>query len=89
MPTCRLTIKGKVQGVSYRLTAKRIAVEVGVTGWIKNKTSGDVEAKVTGTSESINAFIDWCRLGPERSIVKEIIVKEEQEEIFSSFLVKR
>ena len=60
MPTVHLLIKGKVQGVFYRATAKTIAKENRVTGWIKNTKEGDVEAMVSCTKEQLEKFVAWC-----------------------------
>lgn len=87
MPTTRLLIKGKVQGVFYRISAKEAAKRIGITGWIKNTTDGNVESLVTGTAGQIQEFIYWCRQGPARAKVTDVISNEEQEELFSYFLV--
>jgi acylphosphatase len=89
MPTRRLKIHGKVQGVFYRATAKKIADRIGLTGWVKNLKTGEVEAVICGSEEQIESFIYWAREGPERAEVSHIDIKHEPEEIFSSFLVKR
>lgn len=89
MPTKHLLIKGKVQGVFFRATAKDVAQTLGVTGWIKNTEAGDVEATVSGTEEQLNAFIDWCKKGPSSAVVKKVHVYEEQETAFEKFTVVR
>ena len=89
MPTTRLLIKGKVQGVFYRAGAKEIAKNIGITGWIKNVANGDVEVLVTGTTAQIMEFINWCWQGPGKAMVTDIGITEEPEEGFSDFVVKR
>lgn len=89
MPTTRLLIKGKVQGVFYRASAKDMADEIGITGWVRNTNGGDVEVLVTGTTEKIEQFVNWCRVGPKKAIVTELIITEAPGESFSQFLVKR
>jgi acylphosphatase len=89
MPTLHLLIKGKVQGVFYRATAKEIANELGITGWIKNTKEGDVEAVVTGSLDQLQAFVSWCKKGPERANVSEVISEEVKEEKFKNFTVIR
>jgi acylphosphatase len=69
-------IKGKVQGVFFRASAKKIAEELSLTGWIKNTGSGDVETLVTGSEEAMMQFIEWCHKGPREAVVKEVIVTE-------------
>jgi acylphosphatase len=89
MPTIHLIIKGKVQGVAYRLNAKREADNLSVKGWVKNKDSGDVEVLVTGTILKLEEFINWCKYGPKNAIVTEVIKTEREEMHFESFSIKR
>ena len=84
-----LIIKGRVQGVYYRASAKQAADKLGITGWVKNTPGGDVEALAQGTDEAIDQFIDWCKQGPERAIVKEVVVSKALDEELDSFDVKR
>lgn len=81
MPTVYLIIKGEVQGVFYRASAKEVAEELQITGWIRNSQSGDVEAMVSGNEHNIQQFVEWCKKGPRKAVVKEIIVKETETEL--------
>ena len=74
MKTFHLLISGKVQGVFFRATAKRVAEENGIKGWIKNTPDGKVEALITGNSTSTDKFISWCRSGPESAEVENVIL---------------
>lgn len=89
MPTIRLHITGEVQGVFYRATAKKVADKLKITGRIKNTKDGDVEAIVSGGENEIQEFINWCKKGPEKAIVEEIIVTPEKEKTFTDFEVIR
>lgn len=89
MPTFHLLIKGKVQGVFYRATAAEKAEELGIAGWIKNTAEGDVEALVTANEAQLKQFIDWCKQGPRRANVAEVILTEQDEIVFESFSVIR
>ena len=89
MPTLHLMIKGKVQGVFYRATAKETANKLGITGWIKNTVEGDVEAVVTGETAQLQTFVEWCKNGPERASVSEVIVTEQDETMFDEFSILR
>ena len=88
MPTNRLLIKGKVQGVFFRAGAKEMANKIGLTGWVKNTIDGNVEALVTGTALQIDEFIAWSRQGPKRAIVTNVSITREEEEPFSGFIIK-
>ncbi len=89
MYTNHLVIKGKVQGVFYRATARGVANKLGITGWIRNTENGDVEAVISGSRELLQHFIDWCWLGPEKAVVTEVKVNELPEQKFSDFKVVR
>ena len=89
MPTKHLLIKGKVQGVFYRAAAREKAEELGVNGWIKNSSAGEVEAVVSGETENLQAFISWCFQGPSKAVVAHIERTELEEKIFSGFQIVR
>jgi acylphosphatase len=89
MATLRILIKGKVQGVFYRQTAKKIADKLDIKGWVKNNLAGEVEAVVTGNDPSLQAFIEWCKQGPERAEVSEVITSKLVETPFDDFTIKR
>lgn len=89
MPTIRLLIRGKVQGVFYRATARDVAEEIGLTGWVRNTEEGDVECIASGTDEQLQRFIEWCKLGPRRAVVTAVQVSKEKEEAFDGFKVIR
>ena len=69
MPTIQLIIKGKVQGVFYRASAKEKAEDLGLTGWVKNTPEGYVEIMATGEMDVLERFITWCKKGPSRAFV--------------------
>lgn len=72
-----VTIRGRVQGVFFRMETQRTADRYGVYGWVKNRTNGTVEAVFEGDQEKVAAVIDWCRRGPRHAIVEGIDVHEE------------
>jgi acylphosphatase len=89
MPTVHLLIKGKVQGVFYRQSAKEKANATGVTGWVRNTDDGNVEIIATGNDKALQAFIDWCHIGPLSAVVSEVNVTPVADEQFESFEVRR
>ena len=89
MPTIHLYIKGEVQGVFFRATAKKVADKLHIKGWVKNTDDGKVEAMATGPKQPLDEFIKWCRTGPEKAIVENVEVKEEPETMFDDFEVIR
>lgn len=89
MATVHLRIKGKVQGVFFRATAKEVADQLGVKGWVKNTWNDDVEAMVTGGEEAIRKFIEWCWKGPKKAEVEDVIITKKEETPFDGFSVIR
>ena len=62
--TCRLVVTGRVQGVGFRMFMTREAQAAGVTGWVRNRRDGTVEAVVQGTTGAVERIIAWTRRGP-------------------------
>ena len=89
MATVHLLIKGKVQGVFFRASAKETADKLGVKGWVKNTWDEDVEAMATGNEEAVRKFIEWCWMGPRRAVVEDVIITPAEETFFDDFLVIR
>jgi acylphosphatase len=89
MKTVRLTIKGKVQGVFYRATAKDIADLIGVKGWVRNLPDNNVEITATASEETLQKFINWCKHGPPKARVDDVIIEELDLEGFNGFRIIR
>jgi acylphosphatase len=89
MKTVRLIIKGKVQGVFYRATAKDVADLLGIKGWVKNLPHSNVEITATATEELLQKFISWCKQGPPKARVDEVVVEELSLEEFKGFKIMR
>ena len=67
-----LVISGKVQGVGFRYWMQNLAIENNISGWIKNKMSGDVEALIVGQEKEIRELIKLCEMGPSSAIVDRV-----------------
>lgn len=84
----RLTISGKVQGVSFRACTQDKARELGLTGWVSNRQDGGVEVVAEGEEDALKALRDWCYDGPPGASVSD--VKREVENHsgrYSDFLI--
>lgn len=75
--TRRLRIFGRVQGVGYREAMCDAAARLGVTGWVRNRADGSVEAAVHGDPQAIEEFIAWSRHGSPAARVSSVEVNED------------
>lgn len=71
----RLAITGRVQGVGYRDWAMATAQRLGLSGWVRNRTDGSVEALVVGDDEAVGRMIEACRHGPTLARVDAVDVE--------------
>lgn len=81
-------VRGRVQGVFFRETARRRAGAAGVAGWVRNRPDGAVEAVFEGDSAAVEEMVEFCRRGPSRAEVASVDVEEEQPEGLSGFEVR-
>jgi acylphosphatase len=88
MQTRRLIIRGQVQGVGFRYSMVRQARTLGVTGWVRNRPDGSVEAVVNGNPQAVDAMIEWAHRGPPGAIVRDVTVAESDGE-YETFETRR
>ncbi len=74
--TRHLRVRGRVQGVYYRESMRLEADRLSVTGWVRNRRDGDVEAVLQGEAEAVAALIDWARHGPPAARVDAVEVSD-------------
>lgn len=72
----QLKISGRVQGVGFRFSMVEEAERLGVTGWVRNRRDGTVEAVVDGAPDALAAILAWARSGPRGAHVTEVQVSE-------------
>lgn len=81
----RVRIRGRVQGVWYRAWTAEAATARGVTGWVRNRRDGSVEALFMGSVAAVDALIEACREGPELARVESIEVTDDPGEATDGF----
>ncbi len=68
----KLKIFGNVQGVNFRYYGQQKALEIGLTGWVKNISDRTVECLTEGEEEDLKKFLDWCYNGPKWANVNKV-----------------
>jgi acylphosphatase len=74
MKTLHLIIHGRVQGVFYRDSMRHEAQRLSVSGWVRNRDDGTVEAIAHGPSAAVDALVRWAHRGPEHARVERVDV---------------
>ena len=84
----RVVVHGRVQGVFFRDTARRMAQSRGVGGWVRNAPDGTVEAVFEGDGEAVEAMVRWCGQGPRGAVVERVEVTDEEPEGLTEFRIR-
>jgi acylphosphatase len=78
MHSVRVRIEGHVQGVGYRYWVERTAGRLALSGWVRNRRDGSVEAVFSGAADKVADMIERCRQGPPAASVTSVSVTEEE-----------
>jgi acylphosphatase len=70
----KIYISGHVQGVGFRWSAFRGARIFRINGFVKNLPDGSVYIEAEGNPGQLALFVDWCRKGPDRSLIESVTV---------------
>lgn len=75
----QITVTGKVQGVFYRKYAVAKALELGITGFVKNQNDGSVYIEACAEDDVLSIFVDWCYSGsPDAEVANvEVVLKND------------
>jgi acylphosphatase len=84
----KLVIHGRVQGVFFRDTLRRLAEQHGVTGWARNTREGTVEMILEGDRGAVERVVEFARRGPEGAEVERVEMTEESPEGLSGFSIR-
>ncbi|MBN1686755.1 MAG: acylphosphatase [Spirochaetales bacterium] len=71
-----VVVHGRVQGVGFRYSAARKALQLGLTGWVRNCSDGTVETHFEGDASQAEDFLSWLRRGPTGSRVLRVDEKK-------------
>jgi len=83
----RVRIEGGVQGVGYRFWSNRVAEELGLTGWVRNRRDGSVEALFCGPADQVADMLERCKQGPPSARVTAINILAEGGTAPETFIV--
>ncbi len=83
----RFKVSGLVQGVGFRYAACAAAQRLGLTGWVRNLASGEVEALACGEADKLQAFERWLWQGPRAARVTAVTATDAPEQKFDGFQV--
>ncbi len=70
-----LVVRGRVQGVYFRASAQREARQLGLTGWVKDRSDGSVEMVVEGEEDQVKDLLSWAQHGPTTARVDRVETK--------------
>jgi len=71
-----ILVRGKVQGVFYRHSAKQAADSFGVSGSASNESDGSVRIEAEGDESAVESLIAWCHVGPPSATVSSVDVRD-------------
>jgi acylphosphatase len=83
----RAVVHGRVQGVFFRDTARRMARSHGLVGWVRNTPEGTVEAVFEGEADAVESMLRWCEEGPRGATVERVDVTDEEPEGLAEFRI--
>jgi acylphosphatase len=84
-----ITVQGRVQGVGFRYHARSRAFHLGIQGIIRNMPDGSVYIEAEGEPDSIQSFIDWCRVGPPHAQVTHVDITPGPMKNYDTFEIVR
>jgi acylphosphatase len=84
----RAVVHGRVQGVFFRDSVRRLAGQRGVAGWARNAPDGTMEAVFEGDHDAVDRLVAFCRDGPRGAQVERVDVAEEEPEGLTDFSIR-
>jgi acylphosphatase len=74
--TCRVQVRGRVQGVGYRYSTVSQARALGLSGWVRNRADGSVEAVLQGPAPAVARMREWMRHQVPGARVDELVAQD-------------
>jgi acylphosphatase len=84
----RILVTGVVQGVYFRESTRRAALEMGVAGWVRNLPDRRVEAVFEGEPEAVDGMVAWAHIGPTHAVVESLERFDETPEGLGGFDIR-
>lgn len=77
--TIHVIVEGKVQGVFFRAYTRDEAEMLGLSGWVRNRPDGSVEALISGDARNVDRMLEWLETGSPMSKVSRVIIESGQQ----------
>ena len=87
VPAHRFIVSGLVHGVFFRATTQQKALELGLTGWVKNCDDGSVEIHAEGPEDKLKELEEWCWKGSKEAKVQNVLVESINDKKCSEFRI--
>ena len=84
----RAVVHGRVHGVFFRDTVRRLAAQRQLAGWVRNVPDGTVEAVFEGDADAVERLVAFCHEGPRGAVVERVDVFDEEPEGLVEFRVR-
>ena len=84
----QVRIEGNVQGVGFRNWTQRLAGQLSLTGWVRNRRDGSVEAVFSGAAQAVEEAVKRCRMGPRSAKVTDVTVINENVALVDGFQIR-
>ena len=83
----KFRIYGQVQGVGFRFFTRRKAIQLNLTGSVRNLADGSVEVVAQGEEAQINLLRNWLAQGSKSAVVKRVVSMDCPERDFFDFSI--
>ena len=89
MQQLHAVVTGRVQGVGFRQSAERLAQQLGLKGWVRNRPDGTVEVMAVGERDALDKLAGWLYEGPPGAYVIDVDVEWDiTDQTFNDFTIR-